>query len=133
MIADIWEEFLDIVRQEAGSRVVETWFKAVVLHRWEAAEQTVYLQAPNAFVHNWLETKYTVLIQTHLARLLHVQTLKVIFLVGDKGQGVSDEPKKMHLPAVRAAPAMRLSVPSVSNGYMNKLYHFENFVVGPSN
>ncbi len=133
MIADIWEEFLDIVRQEAGSRVVETWFKAVVLLRWDAAEQMVYLQAPNAFVCNWLETKYTLLIQTHLARLLHVQELKVTFRVGDKPEEPTVMPKEVHLPVVSAMPMVPVSVPSVSNGYINKQYHFENFVVGPSN
>ena len=30
---DIWQEFLKIVREEVGSRVVETWFKAVQMVR----------------------------------------------------------------------------------------------------
>lgn len=133
MITDIWEEFLDIVRQEAGSRVVETWFKAVQLHNWDAAQKTVYLQAPNPFVGNWLASKYTALIQDNLARLLHVNELKIKFLIGDKDESGPVEAKPTYLPVVTAKSYLPVSVPSKINGYLNKQYVFENFVVGPSN
>ena len=133
MITDIWEEFLDIVRQEAGSRVVETWFKAVQLKNWDAAQKTVYLQAPNAFVRNWLASKYTILIQINLARLLHVDELKVQFLVGQKEEAHTSEAKVCYLPVVTTKSRLPAAIPSKLNGYLNKQYLFENFVVGPSN
>src|SRR5437867_1297682 len=76
----IWEDFLKIAREELGSRVVETWFKAVSLSRWDAIEKVVYLQTPNAFVCNWLEKNYRSIFQIHLGRLLNVAEPKVIFL-----------------------------------------------------
>ncbi len=133
MITNIWEEFLDIVRQEAGSRVVETWFKAVQLKNWDAAQKTVYLQAPNAFVRNWLAGKYTILIQITLARLLHVDELKVHFLVGQKEEVDTTVAKACYLPVVTKKSRLPAAIPSKSNGYLNKQYLFENFVVGPSN
>src|SRR6266404_9794347 len=76
----IWEDFLKIAREELGSRVVETWFKAVSMTRWDSIEKTIYLQTPNAFVCNWLEKNYRSVFQTHLGRLLNVADPKVVFL-----------------------------------------------------
>src|SRR5437870_5463046 len=76
----IWENFLEIAREELGSRVVETWFKAVSMTRWDSIEKTIYLQTPNAFVCNWLEKNYRAFFQTHLGRLLNVADPKVAFL-----------------------------------------------------
>src|SRR5437016_13292946 len=76
----IWEDFLKIVREELGSRVVETWFKAVSLSRWDSVAKVVYLQTPNAFVCNWLEKNYRPIFQTHLGRLLNVADPKIVFL-----------------------------------------------------
>lgn len=68
---DVWKEFLNIVREEVGSRIVETWFKAIVFDRYDAAQKTVYLIAPNSFVYNWVLKHYMNMIQLHLGRLLH--------------------------------------------------------------
>ena len=76
----IWEDFLKIVREELGSRVVETWFKAVSMSRWDSVAEIVYLQTPNAFVCNWLEKNYRPIFQTHLGRLLNVADPKIVFL-----------------------------------------------------
>ncbi len=141
MITGIWEEFLDIVRQEAGSRVVETWFRAVQLQRWDALEKTVYLQAPNVFVRNWLASNYTKLIQTHLARLLNVDELKVQVIVsGAKNPKVEAEKGELVTSTTvvatiekRAVSSVPMLVPSKNNGYLNKQYVFDNFVVGSSN
>ena len=136
MIERIWEEFLEIVRQEAGSRVVETWFRAVQLQSWRAEEKTAYLQAPNIFVCNWLVSNYTKLIQTHLARLLHVDELKVRVIVESREQ-VEYKPKMS--PVTALAKIEKETMPVVlgnfakNNGYLNKQYRFDNFVVGPSN
>lgn len=76
----IWQDFLTIIRDEMGSRVVDTWFKAVSLHRWDMLTNTAYLQTPNTFVRDWICKNYLSLCQTHLARLLHVAEIKVIIV-----------------------------------------------------
>lgn len=144
MTTGIWEEFLDIVRQEAGSRVVETWFRAVQLQNWDSLEKTAYLQAPNVFVRNWLASNYTKLIQTHLARLLHVDELKVQIVVSGAKKAELNEPKTevVELVTTRTSVAhiekkpvatTPMLVPSKNNGYLNRQYTFDNFVVGSSN
>jgi chromosomal replication initiator protein len=74
----IWEEFLNIAKDEAGSRVVETWLKALSVVNWDARQKTIFLRAPNNFVKDWVNTHYLELLCLNLGRLLNVQDLKVV-------------------------------------------------------
>ncbi len=132
VVTTVWEEFLDIVRQEVGSRVVETWFKAVSLIRWDYDQKTVYLQAPNVFVQNWLVSKYMTLIQMHLARLLHVDTLKIHFTKHEKSEAIVAASVPVYTPVVVNKSSVA-TTPCKTTSYINTQYVFENFVVGPSN
>ena len=96
----IWPEFLNIVREEVGSRVIETWFKAVIFCQWDAHTKTAYLQAPNAFVKDWITSHYTPLFEQHLGRLLHAHQIKIIFT-----QAEADDTKPHHSSA-KFTPAM---------------------------
>ncbi len=73
----VWEEFLKIVKEEAGSQVVETWFKAVTFKYWDAGTGQVILEAPNQFVCKWVQEHYLTLLNTHLSRLLHRNTVSI--------------------------------------------------------
>lgn len=139
MLAGIWEEFLMIAREEAGSRVVETWFKAVTLQRWDALNKVVYLQAPNHFVCDWVQTSYGLLLQEHLGRLFNVVKPKIV--ITTEVQKQTEEVDKAHaavLPAeslsaaLEPAHANKVSI-NRSPGFGNKNYSFSSFVVGPSN
>lgn len=137
----IWEELLKIVREEAGSRVVETWLKAVTLHQWDALEKVVYLQAPNTFVKEWIKTNYQQLLQQHLARLLNVDTVKVVVVDGQQAEEMPSKSLAHFVPAQQAydVPAAskkgnRLArVRPGTEVTLNKLYTFETFVVGSHN
>jgi len=153
MMHFIWEDFLKIVREELGSRVVETWFKAVSMTRWDSIEKVVYLQTPNAFVCNWLEKNYRSIFQINLGRLLNVTDLKIVFLtvsqkknnelvVNDNDEHVLNGALKT--PQVKTFKPAQIIPYNVKNettiakllaryGHINKTYVFENFVVGPSN
>ena len=149
MVDGIWDEFLKIAREEAGSRVVETWFKAVILEQWDASTNTVHLRAPNAFVRDWIKNNYIPLIQLHVGRLLNVQQPTVIFLNGSSYAkasadvaGITPATKTTTMAAelvlvpvgrayqknslVKAAPRRNFS-------HVNRAYLFDTFVVGPSN
>lgn len=150
----IWEDFLKIVREELGSRVVETWFKAVSMTKWDAMEKVIYLQTPNAFVCNWLEKNYRPIFQTHLGRLLNVADPKVVFLTtspkdNDNNavhngltQVVLNEPKTPQVKTYRPAHIIPFG-PKKNDlmgqqlaeryGHINKKYVFDSFVVGPTN
>lgn len=139
MLTDVWQNFLSIVRQEAGSRVVETWLKAVKIAHWSPEEKTIIIEAPNTFVKEWIASKYLTLFQVHLARLLHVDTLKVSFI--SSTEAASDKNKKS---SILAFPLSKKGIPGkIKNalahktrknyGHLNPQYTFETFVVGPSN
>lgn len=147
MVADIWSSFLHIVRNEVGSRVVETWFKAVSFHQWDAVNKCVYLEAPNAFVKNWIQNNYIDLLKLHLGRLLHVEKPEIIFIdEASKKPSTSDEINigQQHelmvpLDAKKSGPqnvtrnALIKSSSMQGGGHINSAYSFDTFVVGPTN
>lgn len=164
MIADtIWPEFLNIVREEVGSRVIETWFKAVIFCGWDASTKTAYLKAPNPFVKDWLTTHYTPLFERHLGRLLHEHHIKILFLQTDQPEAASAHAGNAPLRSETASifnsnaistvgknsseaivpskvpltikPAVHSVAKSTSNqaNLRSHQYKFSNFVVGPHN
>ena len=113
----IWEEFLKIIKEEAGSQIVETWFKAVSLETWDATVQTVILRAPNNFVRRWIQDHYIELIKTHLARLLHtpIATITLICPSNEQEKPVT-QPATIHQPQERARTIIPASVlPSINS------------------
>ncbi|MCA9769897.1 chromosomal replication initiator protein DnaA [Candidatus Dependentiae bacterium] len=135
MVENIWDQFLTIIRQEAGSRVVETWFKAVSLTQWDVLTSTVYLQAPNRFVRDWIKQNYTDLVRLHLGRLLNVEKITLIFIEPGGVSKVDNEPRQRS-DETMVVPARKVLVKSSlikNHGHINRSYSFESFVVGPNN
>jgi chromosomal replication initiator protein len=138
VITGIWEQFLTIIKEEHGSRVVETWFKAVTMNSWDALSRTVYLRAPNVFVRDWIQRNYHQVMQTHLGRLLNVENPTIMFVDGDAPVPAKHATSQLQTP-VTIAPAT-LSKDQIdpilfdkNRGHVNKTYSFDTFVVGPSN
>jgi len=144
----IWEEFLKIIQEEAGSQIVETWFKSVCIDDWDATTNSIILRAPNQFVSNWIEQHYENLLKKHLARLLNTHELSVAFVYGSK----APEKTRNIIPAsiavgqqtnttfsvVRQSNRGELVVSSKKNksttkSSPNPQYTFSNFIAGPSN
>ncbi len=133
-VTNIWQDFLTIVTEEVGSRVVETWFKAISLSRWDSATKTVYLKTPNAFIKDWVMGQYTNLIQAHLCRLLNESQVKILFLDDSKVQVsraipvinevVTADVSKPEKKATKIVPA---------RSAISQRYQFDSFVVGPNN
>ena len=147
MIQGIWDEFLKLAKEEAGSRIVDTWFRAIVLQHWDALEKVVYLKAPNQFVKNWITTKYIALFQIHLGRLLNTENPKIVFLdsADEKITGNGYAKVLAHAPkenpggaelvpvAQEKKRALVSTAAAKKYGYTNRSYLFESFIVGPSN
>ena len=76
----IWDEFLKIAKEEAGSQVVETWFKAVTLEKIEIQSEYVSLKMPNNFVKNWIQEHYVLLLKKNLKRLLNFSEITIEFI-----------------------------------------------------
>ena len=140
----VWQEFLKIINEEAGSRIVETWFKIVTLSEWNPDVRTVYLKVPNAFVREWLLKNYLVLIKTHLGRLLNESNLTVILLDQTKSE-LTVMPTDVavvenNFPSTSQIVVNLDNITPVSRGGdksgkggLNQIYQFDTFVVGPNN
>jgi len=144
----IWDEFLKIAKEEAGSQVVETWFKAVTLDKINIHKQEVTLKMPNNFVSNWIQEHYMSLLKTHLRRLLNIENIHIIFaaIAKQKPEATPSSPhhttlvsKPMYQPATIAPPSNTQLIPHTAikkkegNSTLNEAYQFDTFVVGPSN
>jgi chromosomal replication initiator protein len=150
MIEQVWNDFLNIVRVELGSRIVETWFKAVTFSQYDIETKRVQIAAPNSFVKEWIQKHYKNLFDIHLCRLLHVDSIIVEFI--DSSQNIdsaADHNNKISFaPAIRdrqkersfagksfdvAAKKEYSLAPHFNNTQLNPLYTFDSFVVGESN
>jgi chromosomal replication initiator protein len=149
LVKIIWDEFLKILKEEAGIQIVETWFKAVSLENWNPETKEVSLRLPNQFVRNWIQEHYLNLIRSHLSRLLHTDELNIILDVPPRETITpQDEPsnEKLIIPAsactLHDPPSTPNTLPAKpkstgfilkKNGILNPSYQFDSFVVGPSN
>ena len=150
MVNQIWQEFLKIAREEAGSPVVETWFKAVACLSWDYTKKTIYLKAPNQFVKDWIIKNYSALLHKHLARLLNEESVHIQFV--DQKPTVSDQiipaqiitgMQPMSLSSAKGHSRHELAKSSVrtvaradrlqTRSGLNEAHTFDTFVVGPNN
>jgi chromosomal replication initiator protein len=139
----IWDEFLKILKEEAGSQIVETWFKAVSLETWNPDTKEVVLKLPNQFVRGWIKEHYFSLIKTHLSRLLHTDDLSITLNLPDNHANStrniipasacnSVETSSFALTTTSYTPPV-LSKKNKRRSNLCKSYQFDSFVVGPSN
>ena len=149
----IWDDFLKIIKEEAGSRVVETWFKAVCLKKWDSSQNSVCLETPNQFVANWLQQHYSNLIKTHLCRLLHANEINLSFYSNTQKElektiipaSVVQPQNRQYSSIVKSPPIQKSTaiikrkntIPVLDQTKkhvgLNNNYNFDSFIVGPSN
>jgi chromosomal replication initiator protein len=158
VVSQIWKEFLTIAREEAGSPVVETWFKAVACLSWDSHKKIVYLKAPNAFVKDWIVKNYQPLLQTHLSRLLGEKSVTVQFVEQMPPINSSKPAEEPQIIPAQIIPGVQPIPVSLATGHarhelvksasrmvarsserpqarpvLHEIYTFDTFVVGPSN
>lgn len=139
----VWEQFLKVAHEELGSRVVETWFKAISLDTWDLLQKKIFLQVPNKFVRDWIEKNYRLFLQAQLGRLLNIEKpeLFLIDLSTQKSHELLPLPiKKVVDEAPRPTQLVKQKKGSLAKTMvrkqtmvMNSNYLFKTFVVGPNN
>lgn len=136
ILQDIWNQFLVIAKEEAGSRVVETWLKAVHIANWNSEEKILTIEAPNKFVKEWIQTKYSQLFQVHLRRLLHIDDFKLVFAYSVEHASSSKDSPVIYTGA-KSIPTRIKQVLAAKTakvyGRLNPQYTFDTFVVGQHN
>ena len=153
LVEQVWNDFLKIIKEEVGIRVVETWIKAVSISRYDILERKVYLSAPNLFVKDWIETHYKSLFIKHLKRLLNIDDVKIVFCVGvcssesDSGYDLSSKmipavavDKKLFSDSTdidrqkyQIVKKFSSTQSNITISKLNPSYTFDMFVVGENN
>ena len=135
-LSGIWIEFLDIVKKEVGSRIVDTWFKAIVLKRWDAMDSTVYLMPPNKFVKDWICSNYMDLLNVNLGRLFNVKNINVKFISLDaiESSSIAILPQQA-LTEIISTKKRKTGITQFSKipVSINTNFTFDSFVIGPNN
>lgn len=123
----MWQELLQILTEEVGSRVVETWFKAISFSRFDKATKTVHVTAPNAFIRDWVASSYSTVLKTHLSRLLNEQ-VSLLFILDTS---VSEKKERTKEKIVVPVQPQKSNQPA--RYQINDRYQFESFIVGDNN
>ena len=139
MIDQAWQDFLKIIRDEVGTRIVETWIKAVSIYYFDSFKKELYITAPNLFVKNWVETHYKDLFKRHFIRILGIDTLTVYFTLQAVEPVVSIHESSKIVPAVQAQQkkkktdiaVRKLQAKSITG--LNSSYQFDTFIIGETN
>lgn len=140
MIDQAWQDFLKIIRDEVGTRIVETWIKAVHVSYFDKFKKELYITAPNLFVKNWVEIHYKDLFKRHFIRILGVETLTIHFNLEVVETVVAVQESAKIVPAVqisqkkkRADVAIRSKASTQSCVGLHAAYQFETFIIGENN
>lgn len=140
VIDQVWQDFLKIIRDEVGTRIIETWIKAVTLSYYDSFKKEIYVTAPNLFVKNWVESHYKELFAKHMMRLLGVDQLTVHFILQNVEPVLTTPESAKIVPAVqishkkKKADIVKRQTP-IYDGCMklNPAYQFDSFVIGDNN
>jgi len=140
MIDEIWQQFLSIAREEVGSRVIETWFKAISIQKWDPVRNTVTIFAPNDFISAWVQEHYKTLLEVHLLRLFHVDHLTLMFTTVTEGKNYVPMVSDAKIIPAHVLQKTKNSITTHKNDHktrfsiaINPNYVFENFVVAQNN
>jgi len=119
---EIWNSFLETIKEKVGDGVFELWFKPIKLK--SIKDDNVMLEVPNRFYREWLEENYSELINDLFTDLLD-RTVEVKIRIAEKQE---EESKKRYIQYTHKKRALRQK-----GVYLNPKYTFEEFVVGPNN
>lgn len=141
ILDQVWQDFLKIIRDEVGTRIIETWIKAVTLSRYDSFKREVYITAPNLFVKNWVESHYKELFLRHLVRLLGVDQLSIQFLVQNVDVVVASNDATKIVPTIQVPVKKKKTdlvkrpnqIHDASCMKLNPSYQFDTFVIGNNN
>ncbi|HLT93554.1 MAG TPA: DnaA N-terminal domain-containing protein, partial [Membranihabitans sp.] len=64
----IWNDCLEIIRQEINSQAFKTWFEPIEPVRYD--QKTLTIQVPNNFFYEWIEEHYVHLMKKALIKVI---------------------------------------------------------------
>jgi len=129
-VQQVWQDTLDVVRQELNTPTFKTWFEHTA--PLGMVDETMVVSVQNDFARDWLESRYAGLLSSALTQVTG-QSMSVSFrVVGDSVVVAPIEPEPTPLiPDLEKEEKAR--VREASEGDFNPKYTFDSFVMGSSN
>lgn len=120
-ITEVWNEALEVLKNEASTVSYTTWFKTLL--PIELSDNTIILQTADTFSQGIISQRYSLLIQNAIRQVTNME-LDVKITVKN------EDPEKTQLPK-ETAPVITNELSTKNN--LNPKYTFETFVIGGSN
>ncbi len=138
---ELWEQCLQLIRDNIGDQMFKTWFAPTKALRWE--KEILTISVPSQFFCEWIEEHYFALLRKVVCQILGEKAKLQYQVVVDKGKH-SLEDRAIKLPALRTPPvpsAGQAALPFINAPqlpqqyptYLNSRYIFDNFIRGDCN
>jgi chromosomal replication initiator protein len=129
-VQQVWQDTLDVVRQELNTPTFKTWFEHTA--PLGLVDETMVISVQNDFARDWLESRYAGLLSSALTQVTG-QPMSVSFrVVGESVIPAPIEPEPLPvMPDLEREEKIR--VREASAGDFNPKYTFDSFVMGSSN
>lgn len=129
-VQQVWNDTLDIVRQELNTPTFKTWFEQTAPLR--IVEQEMVVSVQNDFARDWLESRYSSLLASALMQVTG-SPMYVRFSVGDEVPVVEAPYEPVVHEPVSAVDSPAVHVRKTDGQDLNPKCTFDSFVVGDSN
>ncbi len=131
-LEDIWEETLEVIREQISNPSFKTWFSETE-PVGITADGTLRFSVPNEFIQDWISTHYNSLIADTISDISG-QDFEVQFLTPEELEKIGPQEKST---GGEDEPGEEKIIQDVDNSQLksglNEKYTFDTFVVGNSN
>lgn len=132
-IQQVWNDTLDVVRQELNTPTFKTWFEHTA--PLGVMDETMVVSVQNDFARDWLESRYTGLLASALTQVTGRSMAVSFQVVGDIPVKTTESEPLESIPTivVEEPPIQKKERQEGSVGTFNPKYTFDSFVMGSSN
>lgn len=126
----IWEQCLDLLKDELTVQQFNTWILPLSSHQ---RDNTLVLVAPNHFIKEWIYKHFYNRIKEVVFQLSNGSIIEVVIEVGARQSDFSSTYKKDSSSPSEILSTVATKEVSSFQSNLNKTFTFENFVEGKSN
>ncbi len=139
----VWNDCLEVIREDIGEKSFETWFKPIKPVRYE--NNILTIQVPSQWFYEWLEEHYIGVLKKAIHEKLGPEAKLQYSVIVDRGNA-SNSPMSVKLPHSEARNnaidemdnyVSPFKIPEIGidqrDSQLNPNYIFENFVEGDCN
>jgi chromosomal replication initiator protein len=138
----LWDNCLDIIRQNVTEQQYKTWFAPIVFESYSEADHTLLVQVQSSYVYEYLEQHYVALLSKALTRCFGTSVRLTYRIVTDKAHRLvqdveAEQPADIDVPqpSTRSnlSPNVMDATPRDLNPQLDVHKTFQTFIEGDSN